>query len=144
MVLRKKLWYYGKNYGTIVSYLTSKKEIKGDLIGIGTTQQSLKENKTVTAITAVKQGTGLLNVPSRIFHPLIQCSGTIWTICRPGTKKNAHRGAQQPLEEQPQQVNKDGKRKLSLKRKAKKSVNEHYGPVKICKLLSFVFKLINC
>ena len=87
MVLRKKLWYYGKNYGTIVSYLTSKKEIKGDLIRIGTTQQSLKENKTVTAITAVKQGTGLLNVPSRIFHPLIQCSGTIWTICRPGTKK---------------------------------------------------------
>ena len=59
---------------------------KGKINDIRKTKQLPKGNKTVVAITAVKQVTGPPNAPSRIFHPLIQSSGMtsrifkIWSL----------------------------------------------------------------
>ena len=55
---------------------------KGKINDIRKTKQLPKGNKTVVAITAVKQVTGPPNAPSRIFHPLIQSSGMTWRISK--------------------------------------------------------------
>ena len=74
-------YYKGENQGYQVYY-------KGENQGYQENQTIAQRKKKVIAITAVKQNTGLLNVPSRIFHPLIQSSGMTWIIFKIWNQRN--------------------------------------------------------